>query len=43
MKPTDYRARRTWQNEARARGEIPECGREACHRPADPAWLRGAT
>ena len=43
MKPADYRARRTWQNEARARGEIPECGREACHRPADPAWVGSGT
>lgn len=43
MKPTDYPTRRTWQNEARARGEIPECGREACNRPADPAWVGSGT
>ena len=39
MKPADYRARRTWQNEARARGEIPECGREACNR----RWAAGGS
>lgn len=38
-----YPARRKWQDEARARGEIAECGREACHRPADPAWLNHYT
>lgn len=43
MKPPDYQARRTWQNEARARGDVPECGREACHEPADPAWLNHHT
>lgn len=42
-KPPNYRARRTWQNEVRARGEIPECGREACHEPADPAWVGSGT
>ena len=34
MKPPDYRARRQWQLDARARGDVPECGREACHEPA---------
>jgi len=29
-KPRDYAARRQWQLDARARGEVPECGREAC-------------
>ena len=28
---------------ARARGEVPECGREACHKPADPAWIGSGT
>ena len=32
-KPRDYRARREWQIAARARGEVPECGREACTNP----------
>jgi hypothetical protein len=43
MKPHDYRARRQWQIDARARGEVPECGREACHEPADPAWVGSGT
>ena len=42
-KPHDYRARRQWQDAARARGEIPECGREACTRPASPAWVGSGT
>jgi hypothetical protein len=42
-KPADYRARRTWQLDARARGEVPECGREACHNLADPAWVGSGT
>ena len=42
-KPHDYRARRQWQDAARARGEIPECGREACHNPAAPAWVGSGT
>lgn len=42
-KPPDYQARREWQDAARARGEVPECGREACHAPAEPAWVNGGT
>lgn len=42
-KPLDYRARRQWQDDARARGEIPECGREACPNLAEPAWTNMAT
>lgn len=42
-KPPDYRARRQWQLAARARGEVPECGREACHAPAEPAWVGSGT
>lgn len=42
-KPLDYHARRQWQDEARARGEIPECGREACHNLAEPAWVGSGT
>lgn len=42
-KPADYHARRQWQDEARARGEVPECGREACHNPASPAWVNKGT
>ena len=42
-KPADYHARRQWQDAARARGEIPECGREACHNSADPAWVNAGT
>lgn len=42
-KPRDYHARRRWQDEARARGEIPECGREACETPADPAYVNKHT
>lgn len=38
-KPKDYRDRRQWQDAARARGEIPECGREACSNLVDPAWV----
>lgn len=43
MKPRDYHERRKWQDEARARGEVPECGREACHNPASPAWVNRHT
>lgn len=43
MKPRPYPVRRAWQNAARARGEVPECGREACHAPADPAWVNAHT
>lgn len=43
MKPRDYRVRRQWQDAARAQGEVPECGREACHEPADPAWIGSGT
>lgn len=42
-KPSDYYARRRWQDAARARGEVPECGREACHNPARPAWVNKGT
>ena len=42
-KPPDYRARRQWQLDARARGDVPECGREACRAPADPAWIGSGT
>ena len=42
-KPRDYDERRRWQDEARARGEVPECGREACHSPAVPAWVNAHT
>lgn len=42
-KPLDYHARRAWQDEARARGEVPECGREVCKSPADPAWVNAHT
>ena len=42
-KPINYHDRRRWQDDARARGEVPECGREACHEPADPAWANKGT
>ena len=42
-KPRDYHDRRRWQDEARARGEVPECGREVCHAKADPAWVNSGT
>lgn len=42
-KPKGYLDRRAWQDAARARGEIPECGREACKTPADPAWVNSGT
>ena len=42
-KPRDYAERRLWQDEARSRGDVPECGREACHEPADPAYLNHHT
>lgn len=42
-KPINYHDRRRWQDDARARGEVPECGREACHEPADPAWVNKGT
>lgn len=38
-KPHDYDLRRRWQDAARARGEVPECGREVCRNPASPAWV----
>lgn len=34
-----YWDRRKWQDRARARGEVPECGRASCTRPADPPYL----
>jgi len=37
--PRSYAERRLWQLEAVARGEAPKCGRAACGRPADPAWV----
>ena len=39
QKPEDYHERRKWQDAARARGEIPECGRFACTKKADPPFL----
>jgi hypothetical protein len=42
-KPDDYHDRRKWQDEARARGEKPECGRGACTNKADPAWSNRGT
>lgn len=42
-KPADYRARRRWQDEARARGEVPECGREVCTNRVEPAFLNKHT
>lgn len=42
-KPRDYHARRARQNAARSRGEVPECGRDACHATADPAWVNRHT
>ena len=42
-KPRDYHERRAWQDAAIARGETPECGREACHEPASPAWVNKHT
>lgn len=38
-----YEARRAWQDEVRSRGEVPECGREACQQPASPAWTNKGT
>lgn len=38
-----YAARREWQDRARARGEVPECGRGACTRPASPAYVNKGT
>lgn len=43
MKPADYHDRRRWQDEARARGEAPECGRQVCTNSADPAWTNKGT
>lgn len=34
-KPLDYHERRRWQDAARARGEVPECGRMACRYPVN--------
>lgn len=42
-KPRDYHERRRWQDAARARGELPECGRAACTAKADPAWVNSGT
>ncbi len=42
-KPDDYRERRAWQDAARARGELPECGRGVCREKADPAWVNKGT
>ncbi len=33
MKPRDYHERRRWQDDARARGEVPECA----------AWVNSGT
>ena len=30
QKPEDYDERRKWQDEFRARGNVPPCGRNAC-------------
>ena len=43
QKPRDYHERRRWQDAARACGEVPECGREACRNPASPAWVNAGT
>lgn len=42
-KPRDYHERRAWQDAAIARGETPECGREACREPTSPAWVNKHT
>lgn len=42
-KPRGYPDRRAWQDAARDRGEIPECGRAACTTPADPAWVNAGS
>jgi hypothetical protein len=42
-KPADYHDRRRWQDEARARGDVPECGRGACTSKAEPAWVNSGT
>ncbi len=44
-KPLDYHDRRKWQDAALARGELPECGREACHRLLRPGlvWVNKHT
>lgn len=42
-KPLDHADRRAWQDAARARGDVPECGRMVCRKPADPAWVTGST
>ena len=43
VKPAGYDERRAWQDAARARGEVPECGREVCSAPAEPAWVNRHT
>lgn len=42
-KPLDYHERRAWQDAARARGEIPVCGREVCLNLAHPAYVNQHT
>lgn len=42
-KPRDYHERRRWQDAQRAAGADPECGREACHNPARPAYVNAET
>ena len=39
MKPLRYCDRRKWQDEQRAQGKAPECGRMDCKAPASPAWV----
>ena len=43
-KPLDYHDRRRWQDEARAAGRVPECGREACTSTVGPQpWVNAGT
>lgn len=42
-KPLDYHNRWAWQGAARARGEIPMCGREVCSNLAHPAYVNQHT
>ncbi len=41
--PADYHARRRWQDEQRAAGQPPDCGREACCNKAAPAYVNAGT
>lgn len=42
-KPRAYVDRRRWQDEQRAAGLNPTCGREICQNIAAPAWVNGST